>query len=799
MPKRRKSAQNSTQAPDANGGTITSGTTNDDKNPSSTKKARGRETWAKGEKLELLLNYKEMFEKHPGAMYEQLTQEFIRRWGYDLDPDEAPDPGKVYVTKDINEFTGEERVAEEERRAQFKDTLRDKIGNAARYRWREKEKRADSQGMSMLLKSILNVLSDPPKKPVERQYYQKVYYPTRLKPGFDEYWKGRSKAAGDEKCRIKETNEYCDARWAKESEDFKAAMRKEMNENYAKEMKDHKDRMKWKDDAESYAKVWAKAPNLLPTIVLALAKVFGSGCSIFLYGPRADGEITVDSVSATIPGAISRKDLSEFCPEVNARMHATCQQFAEALFSKEYCKSRKVGEEVPTASFEGECNEAVGNIYRSVTGEQPVAISGPSLPTTCDVSPPSGSLNGNLAQVATSSPSAPLSSTPAPFSTANSSLHLPNGTFVNDDPTQMKCMTEGEWNSFFSKNGLPPHEQQSTGMVRNTEGLMMGPGAPGNQGIRGMNTLEHNQSFSQSFDSAILPPADGFPQFPSEPQTFSIAGQSFNLGTRTTNHDNDNFPSTSKYSTSNNHGYNDAAQHLTDASLMSPLRLSGDRRRQEAFNHQTGGTTDTNALRSPVHAHGAKDSDIPMSELPLQHHAYIEKPISSGKENRPIKRKSLDTEPITNTPPKRRRAKEVAPADEDVSGDDDGDAGPGAEADDETVDDLDLSVADRRATRNKVCPTKFSAGGPGTFGYPDTKTTSARASTTKASTKTKKASTKKASAKKAPAKKASTPTTAKKGGAAVGGKSARRGQKAARGNVTPVEEIPAAKKNARKR
>ncbi|KAG7094300.1 hypothetical protein E1B28_007901 [Marasmius oreades] len=79
-------------------------------------RGRGHETWAKGLKLELLESFKDTFFLDKSVMYSQATSSFIDKWGYDLAPDDMPDPDETYTITDINTFEdGKERANEEAR------------------------------------------------------------------------------------------------------------------------------------------------------------------------------------------------------------------------------------------------------------------------------------------------------------------------------------------------------------------------------------------------------------------------------------------------------------------------------------------------------------------------------------------------------------------------------------------------------------------------------------------------------------------------------------------------------------
>ncbi|KAL0564332.1 hypothetical protein V5O48_017714 [Marasmius crinis-equi] len=684
---------------------------------------RGRHTWAKKEKLTLLLSYRKMFDKDPGSMYTQATNAFVMNWGYNLDPAEAPKRGKVYETKDINEFLGEERVAEEKRRAEFYKDLYDKILNWARYRWREKGKRAEGgEGVSELLKQLLKISTEQPKKLTERQFYQKEYYAHRLKPGFDEYWKSRSLHV-EPTSQIAEINRYCDQRWAVESEEFKKELRTRMGQKYAKEMADYRARAQWNGDAMALAKLWAKAPNILSSIVLAISTIFGSGCTIFLYGPRADGAINVDSMSSTVPGAISKKDLADFDPEVYARMHGSCQLFAEALFSNNYCKLRKVELPVPMEErLDHEqqiLNEALGNMYRSAPGRPPVAISGNNVTSgsTSDTSPPpaSSSPGDKSVEPRPQPPPSSLSSSSQPSSSLPSSSppsQLPFPDVVSRPANQglssqpPKLLTDEEWNQFMLTLPANTHDVQAMG---DTGQVMMTPGGPvfnaheaqpfinGNFVTTKHSFVHGAQSFgltNQSFDNNLQN------SFANGTRPFGDTMQSFDSNLQGYGSD---FVNDTRLFNGNIHSYNNGMG--VNGQLLSDGNQTLDH--SPTSGHQTT-ISPPNDVNMAIMMEDPRDA---LARVPRQTQAPVQKPLAKGKENTK-KRKANEppsASPAPNTPPKRRRSTQQVPSD---------DAGADGHLGDDDPDDLDVPVGRRKASRAKVIPARLAGGALGSFAQP---------------------------------------------------------------------------------
>ncbi|EEB98481.1 hypothetical protein MPER_02000 [Moniliophthora perniciosa FA553] len=96
----------------------------------------------------------------------------------------------------------------------------------------------------------------------------------------------------------------------------------------------------WKSSAEKYQYHWKKADRVVPTLCDAVAEHLGVGVLLTTFGPMADGEIDVRSVCALVPDAQTKQTLAQFNLEGLTKTHQMCQEYAQALFSKEQCLSR---------------------------------------------------------------------------------------------------------------------------------------------------------------------------------------------------------------------------------------------------------------------------------------------------------------------------------------------------------------------------------------------------------------------------------------------------------------------------
>ncbi|KAL0058162.1 hypothetical protein AAF712_015169 [Marasmius tenuissimus] len=330
-------------------------------------KKRGRAEWPKGKKLELLLGLENLFrESHP-RMYSKATQDFIDKWGYDLDPDVEPEEGKDYTPRDINDFAeGKERDEEEAKRRDFQRTLREaqQIANWARYRWTRKK--MDSASIATLLKTVGTLQETQPRRAREVQYYQQKYYKQKHRVEFNKYWNTAKKRLPESE-RLNELNAYCRRKWEQEDEEEKEKIRAEIEANYCEEKAEHARLGQWSNDAEGYLEVQRRIEEIMVPIADAIAQLFGLGVSIFLYGPRANGKIGVDSISSEVPDTQTNRYLKDFDPKAMSRVHAFCERFAQATFTPEYCRSRIVEgyEEEDDEDDEDEPALTLGRVIRS--------------------------------------------------------------------------------------------------------------------------------------------------------------------------------------------------------------------------------------------------------------------------------------------------------------------------------------------------------------------------------------------------------------------------------------------------
>ncbi|KAG7090382.1 hypothetical protein E1B28_009501 [Marasmius oreades] len=124
------------------------------------------------------------------------------------------------------------------------------------------------------------------------QFYQKEYYDEKIKNKFNKHWDS-IKDHTEERFRIHEMNSFASLKWEREPQDFKEQLHEENETRYKMDMDARKNREQWAGDAQGYEKAWTKANEILPVLSESVARLFGAGCTIFLYGPCADGKTNV--------------------------------------------------------------------------------------------------------------------------------------------------------------------------------------------------------------------------------------------------------------------------------------------------------------------------------------------------------------------------------------------------------------------------------------------------------------------------------------------------------------------------
>ncbi|KAK7017862.1 hypothetical protein VNI00_018566 [Paramarasmius palmivorus] len=376
-------------------------------------------SWPKGPKLEMLKRYEQMYHQDRSAMYNHATDEFLATWGYNLLPEDLPEPGVDYAPPDINTFAkGTIRGEEVKRRAKRRKAVKKRIINWASYRFRLKYIKSDAKLVGMISKTVRDLREEVPRKKTDVQRYQELYYQDRVKEEFDTYWEGGAKDMIDGDYKLSEMNKYSKSKWEMEDEEFIREVREENARIYAADLQKYTERGKWSGTAEDFSDAWLRSKTVIAAVADALAKHFGVAVILLAAGPRDDGVIRTESITSIVPTSQTNDSFQTFNPEKCKEIHEHCTEFAKHVFLQSECESRifKRGANAANSSSKGDYGSEEGG---QVAGWERFSVSDDSTfkPAACPmIRPfPAEAVQNNVASVANPAPQIdPVSLTPQP-------------------------------------------------------------------------------------------------------------------------------------------------------------------------------------------------------------------------------------------------------------------------------------------------------------------------------------------------------------------------------------------------
>ncbi|KAF4562992.1 hypothetical protein EYR40_007293 [Pleurotus pulmonarius] len=309
-------------------------------NSGSQKKGRGRKTWAKGSKLEFLESFKEEYlaTADTGGLYTKITTQFINKYGYDLPHDEdASDTPPIIVN--LANLPYDEQETEQERRDKIYDSLRLKIGNWLRHKY--KRKQTDQDMVAELLNTMSRLAAVRPRRRNAMNLYWAENYATSIKKLFDAHWK-KVKSTVPSELRMSMCADFVRAKYEDETEEFRKALELRADAEYTQALDEYNKRDALNGSPESYAHAWNEAENFLPVFVDAVAKKFGMSVSLLLVGPLAaeGGNITMRSIHSHNVGAMTKLMWPEYDNSGFTSMQASLVRYGEAVFSPEERRRR---------------------------------------------------------------------------------------------------------------------------------------------------------------------------------------------------------------------------------------------------------------------------------------------------------------------------------------------------------------------------------------------------------------------------------------------------------------------------
>ncbi|KAF9488154.1 hypothetical protein BDN71DRAFT_1539626 [Pleurotus eryngii] len=314
------------------------------------KKARGRKSWAKGSKLEFLESFKEEYlaTADMRSLYTKITTQFIDKYGYDLLHDEdASDTPPIIIN--LASLPYDEQETEQERRDEIYDSLRLKIGNWLRHKY--KRKQTDQDMVSELLNTISCLAAVHPRHCNAMNIYWAENYASSIKKLFDAHWK-KVKNTVPTELRMSMCADFVRAKYEDETEEFRKALEVRANTEYTQALDEYNKRDALNGSPEAYAHAWNEAENFLPVFVDAVAKKFGMSVSLLLVRPLAaeEGNIAMRSVHSHNVGAMTQLMWPKYDNSGFTSTQESLIQYGEAVFSPEERRRRLGLDDEPNAT-----------------------------------------------------------------------------------------------------------------------------------------------------------------------------------------------------------------------------------------------------------------------------------------------------------------------------------------------------------------------------------------------------------------------------------------------------------------
>ncbi|KAK7048773.1 hypothetical protein R3P38DRAFT_3175027 [Favolaschia claudopus] len=399
----------------------------------------GRKSAFVGEKQDWLEQFRDQLRDaadDPGTVYDDATNAFLLRYGYDLPftqnvdgkpednpPNISPNPDKVEKT----------------RRDGIQKKLRAKLSNYFRNRWRGKKVHT---GAIQSILGTMQTMSGPSARPRRKPaiaVYSKLHYAERIKPKFDELWaKAKDNVpAGD---RFSMSQDFVRSSWEAESDDFKASVVKKGEEMYEQAMADWKAARKVPEgSAEEYHNAMETLTEVGIPMADALAERLGSHVVILVVGPVGSekGEVCLRTVFSDTSNLQTSRTWAQFDHKGFTAMENSITRYGRAAFSKAECEARawppveldnllQIEDEALPGSGSS-APPAAPNASTVPNAPPPGSSAPPATPNTSTVpnAPPPGSSAPPATPNTSTVPNAPPPGSSAPPATPNTST-VPN-------------------------------------------------------------------------------------------------------------------------------------------------------------------------------------------------------------------------------------------------------------------------------------------------------------------------------------------------------------------------------------
>ncbi|KAJ6448971.1 hypothetical protein C8R47DRAFT_1210026 [Mycena vitilis] len=302
----------------------------------------GRKSDFKGEKMEWLDTWRDDIleaEGDPGPIYTKATTRFLTRYGYDLpfatnvegDPEDNP--------PEVDPLPDDE---EKKRRAGIYKSLRAKLSNYFRNRWKGKKVHTGTiKGILATMQTMSGPRSRPIRKPT-LAVYSKLHYATRVKPGFDELW-ATAKLTVPKAQRVSMCRDFVRATFAKESDEFKEEVEQRGLEMHAEALAEWKATRKIPEgSAESYHEGMETLKEVGIPMADALADRLGAHVVILVVGPVGSegGEVCLRTVFSDTSNLQTSRTWAQHDHKGFTAMETSITRYGRLAFSKAECRAR---------------------------------------------------------------------------------------------------------------------------------------------------------------------------------------------------------------------------------------------------------------------------------------------------------------------------------------------------------------------------------------------------------------------------------------------------------------------------
>ncbi|KAF8176871.1 hypothetical protein K438DRAFT_1770348 [Mycena galopus ATCC 62051] len=284
----------------------------------------------------------------PGDVYTEVTDKFLRRYGYELafnenvDGDPLENPPTEPQHEDLS-------AEEKQTRQKIRKTLRTVNGFelpktpadedqkiSGWYRTRYRTKKVHGATIKTIL-STMQSMSGPTARPRRKPalvVYSKLHYATRVKTEFDKVW-AKVKGTVPDTFRVSMSQDFVRTCWEKESDSFKEDIEKQAQEMHHEAME------KWKagrvtpvQSAESYHEALENLNDVGIPLADALAEHLGMHVVLMAVGPvgTAGGEVLLRSMFSDTALGATAKTWPQFDHAGFTAMEKSITRYGRAFF-----------------------------------------------------------------------------------------------------------------------------------------------------------------------------------------------------------------------------------------------------------------------------------------------------------------------------------------------------------------------------------------------------------------------------------------------------------------------------------